>query len=58
MTIDPDQLTLPRQMFNGVRENISPTILAAATLLVILSVVLMSVTNLLARRSTTKLVQA
>ena len=31
----PDQLTLPRQMFNGIRENISPTIAAVATLLII-----------------------
>jgi putative spermidine/putrescine transport system permease protein len=29
----PEQLTLPRQMFNGIRENISPTIAAVATLL-------------------------
>ena len=47
----PDQLTLPRQMFAGVRENISPTILAAATLLVLLSVLLMVATNLLSSRS-------
>ena len=31
----PDQLTLPRQMFNGIRENISPTIAAVATLLIV-----------------------
>jgi putative spermidine/putrescine transport system permease protein len=31
----PDQLTLPRQMFNGIRENISPTIAAVATLLIL-----------------------
>ncbi|HZT55755.1 MAG TPA: ABC transporter permease [Burkholderiaceae bacterium] len=31
----PEQLTLPRQMFNGIRENISPTIAAVATLLII-----------------------
>jgi putative spermidine/putrescine transport system permease protein len=31
----PRQLTLPRQMFNGIRENISPTIAAVATLLII-----------------------
>ena len=30
----PEQLTLPRQMFNGIRENISPTIAAVATLLI------------------------
>jgi putative spermidine/putrescine transport system permease protein len=31
----PEQLTLPRQMFNGIRENISPTIAAVATLLIL-----------------------
>lgn len=31
----PDQVTLPRQMFTGIRENISPTIAAVATLLII-----------------------
>jgi len=30
----PDQVTLPRQMFTGIRENISPTIAAVATLLI------------------------
>jgi putative spermidine/putrescine transport system permease protein len=30
-----EQLTLPRQMFNGIRENISPTIAAVATLLIL-----------------------
>jgi putative spermidine/putrescine transport system permease protein len=30
----PDQSTLPRQMFAGIRENISPTIAAVATLLI------------------------
>jgi putative spermidine/putrescine transport system permease protein len=31
----PTQGTLPRQMFNGIRENISPTIAAVATLLIV-----------------------
>jgi putative spermidine/putrescine transport system permease protein len=31
----PEQLTLPRQMFNGIRENITPTIAAVATLLIL-----------------------
>ena len=31
----PEQMTLPRQMFNGIRENISPTIAAVATLLIL-----------------------
>jgi len=32
-----DQVTLPRQMFNGIRENISPTIAALATILIVFS---------------------
>lgn len=47
----PSQLTLPRQMFNGLRENVSPTILAAATLLTGLSIGLMLATNGLSARS-------
>ena len=36
-----DQVTLPRQMFTGIRENINPTIAAAATLLTIFTTALM-----------------
>jgi putative spermidine/putrescine transport system permease protein len=50
----PGQLTLPRQMFNGVRENISPTILAAAALLVVASILLMTAATRLASRSRVK----
>ncbi|MBJ9658534.1 ABC transporter permease subunit, partial [Burkholderia multivorans] len=32
-----DQTTLPRQMFTGIRENISPTIAALATILIVFS---------------------
>jgi putative spermidine/putrescine transport system permease protein len=45
------QKTLPWQMFIGLREQISPTILAAATVLVTISVVLLTVLELLRRRS-------
>ena len=31
----PQQVTLPRQMFTGIRENITPTIAAVATLLIV-----------------------
>lgn len=34
----PEQTTLPRQMFSGIRENISPTIAAVATILIAISV--------------------
>jgi len=37
----PEQRTIPRQMFSGLREQISPTILAVATLLVIVSALLL-----------------
>ena len=48
---DVRQRTIPRQMFSGIREQISPTILAVATLLVIISIVLLTVVELLRRRS-------
>ena len=47
----PDQQTIPRQMFNGIREAISPAILAVATILVIISVLLLTTLELLRRRS-------
>ncbi|MBP7000671.1 ABC transporter permease [Amaricoccus sp.] len=46
-----DQQTIPRQMWNGIREQISPAILAVATILVIISVALLTVLELLRRRS-------
>lgn len=45
------QQTLPWQMFTGLREQISPTILAAATVLISISVVLLVTLELLRRRS-------
>ncbi|KGJ05930.1 putative spermidine/putrescine transport system permease protein [Paracoccus halophilus] len=47
----PDQQTIPRQMWNGIREQISPAILAVATLLVIFSIALLTTVELLRRRS-------
>jgi putative spermidine/putrescine transport system permease protein len=47
----PGERTLPRQMFNGIRENISPVIAAAASLLILLSVLLLTVLELLRRRN-------
>ncbi|WP_149589172.1 ABC transporter permease [Tabrizicola flagellatus] len=47
----PDQQTIPRQMFNGIREAISPAILAVATILVVISVALLTTVELLRRRS-------
>jgi len=45
------QKTLPWQMFIGLREQISPTILAVATILVGISICLLTVVELLRRRS-------
>ena len=45
------QKTLPWQMFTGLREQISPTILAVATILVGVSICLLTVVELLRRRS-------
>ena len=39
----PEQVTLPRQMFTGIRENISPTIAAVATLLILFTTSLLLV---------------
>lgn len=47
----PDQQTIPRQMWNGIREQISPAILAIATLLVIFSIGLLATVEVLRRRS-------
>ena len=46
-----DQRTLPRQMFSGIREMISPTITAAATVLISVAVLLLVTVELLRRRS-------
>jgi putative spermidine/putrescine transport system permease protein len=47
----PEQRTIPRQMFSGLREQINPTILAVATLLILLSVALLVTLEILRRRS-------
>ena len=47
----PDQRTIPRQMFSGLREQINPTILAVATLLIVISICLLVTIELLRRRS-------
>jgi len=45
------QQTLPWQMFTGLREQISPTILAVATLMVGLSILLLATLEILRRRN-------
>jgi putative spermidine/putrescine transport system permease protein len=46
----PEQRTLPRQMFSGIREQISPTITAAASVLIVFSTILLVTVELLRRR--------
>ncbi|MEZ5925551.1 MAG: ABC transporter permease [Hyphomicrobiaceae bacterium] len=46
----PEQRTLPKQMFSGIRELISPTITAAATVLVLFSAMLLVGAELIRRR--------
>jgi len=46
-----DQRTIPRQMWSGIREQISPTILAVATILVMISIALLATLEVLRRRN-------
>jgi putative spermidine/putrescine transport system permease protein len=46
----PEQRTIPRQMFSGLREQINPSILAVATLLVIISALMLLTLEYLRRR--------
>lgn len=47
----PAQRTLPMQMFGGIRENLNPTIAAAATLMIAASAVLLLLMEWLRRRN-------
>lgn len=51
MVAGPEQRTLPREMFSGIRENISPTITAVATVMILVSVILLVTLELLRRRN-------
>ncbi len=51
-----DQTTLPRQMFTGIRENITPTIAALATILIIFSTSLLLALEWLRGRNAAKAV--
>ncbi|MCC7425820.1 MAG: ABC transporter permease [Alphaproteobacteria bacterium] len=46
----PGQFTLPREMYAGLREQLSPTICAAATVLVLVSGLLLGLSEVLRRR--------
>lgn len=47
----PSEQTIPKEMWGGIREQISPAILAVATILVVLSIALLTVVEALRRRS-------
>ncbi|ASL46607.1 Inner membrane ABC transporter permease protein YdcV [Burkholderia sp. AD24] len=53
-----DQTTLPRQMFTGIRENISPTIAALATILIVFSTGLLLALEWLRGRNAARAVKA
>ena len=47
----PEQRTLPLQMWTGIRDDVTPLILAAASLLILLAVCLLVAVELLRRRT-------
>jgi putative spermidine/putrescine transport system permease protein len=47
----PDQRTVPRQMWSGIRDSIDPSILAVATLLMIFAIALFACMNWLRKRA-------
>ena len=47
----PEQITLPRQIYSGLRERISPTVAAVATLSTVLAISMLVVVEVLRRRS-------
>jgi putative spermidine/putrescine transport system permease protein len=53
-----DQTTLPRQMFTGIRENISPTIAALATILIVFSTCLLLALEWLRGRNAARAIKA
>ena len=47
----PAQFTLPRQMYAGLREFLSPTIAAAAVMLILLSLLLLVANEMIRARA-------
>ncbi len=47
----PEQITLPRQIYSGLRERISPTVAAVATLSTILAISMLVIVEVIRRRS-------
>ncbi|EKS70724.1 MULTISPECIES: ABC transporter permease [Caballeronia] len=52
----PDQRTVPRQMWSGIRDSIDPSILAVATMLIVFAVLLFASINWLRGRASRALV--
>lgn len=46
----PEQNTIPRQMFNGIKYYLSPTITAVATVLIVVSILILGLIGLLRQR--------
>lgn len=46
----PDTLTLPRQLFSGLRDQLTPALVAVACLIIIISLVLLGLLELIRRR--------
>jgi hypothetical protein len=49
--LGPAQFTLPRQLFAGLRDQLDPSIVAVATFMMLISVLLLVTVELLRRRS-------
>lgn len=47
----PEQITLPLQMWTGVHDDVTPAILAAATLFVLISIAMLAMIEILRRRT-------
>jgi len=47
----PGQYTLPRQLFTGLRDQLDPSIVAIATLLIVVSIALLAAVELLQWRT-------
>ena len=47
----PGERTLPREIFDGIREHVTPAITAVATILIILATALLAATEALRRRN-------
>lgn len=50
LVFSPDQFTLPRQLFSGLRDEVTPTILAAGTSITIIFIIVYAISVLVGRR--------